>query len=110
MFVLACVSKGREGKELAEVATLKGAGAVGFTDADRPINNSELLRRALEYCLMFDVPILDHPEVSELSHNGVMHEGAVSTVLGLAGMPAEAEDVMAGRDLHWPSPRAGGCT
>ena len=100
VFVLACVSKNREGNELAEIATLKEAGAVGFTDADRSISNSELLRRALEYCLMFDLPILDHLEVPELSHNGVMHEGTVSLVLGLSGMPAEAEDVRTGRDLR----------
>lgn len=100
VFVLACVSKNREGNELAEIATLKGAGAVGFTDADRSISNSELLRRGLEYCLMFDLPILDHPEVPELSHRGIMHEGKTSLVLGLPGMPAEAEDVRAGRDVR----------
>lgn len=100
VFVLACVSKNREGKELAEIGALVEAGAVGFTDADRPISNSELLRRALEYCLMFDKPILNHPEVLELTHGGVMHEGTISTVLGLPGMPADAEDVMTGRDLR----------
>ena len=100
VFVLACVSKSREGNELAEIGSLVESGAVAFTDAGRPIHNSELLRRALEYCLMFDKTILNHPEVLELSHDGIMHEGRTSMVLGLPGMPAEAEDVMTGRDLR----------
>ena len=98
--VLAAVSKNREGKELAEIGTLVEAGAVGFSDAPRPLHNTELLRRALEYCSMFDKPIFSHAEVLELSQGGVMHEGLTSLVLGLAGMPAEAEDVMVGRDLR----------
>ena len=98
--VLACASKNRDGKELAEIGALVKAGAVGFTDADLPIHSAELLRRALQYAQMFDKPIFNHPEVLDLSHGGVMHEGAVSMVLGLSGMPAEAEDVMTGRDLR----------
>lgn len=98
--VLACVSKNRDGEELAEIGSLVESGAVGFTDAGRPIHNTELLRRALEYCAMFDRPIMSHPEVCELTSGGVMHEGRVSMVLGLGGMPAEAEDVMTSRDLR----------
>jgi dihydroorotase len=100
VFVIACVSKNREGKELAEIGSLVEAGAVAFSDASLPIYNTDLLRRALEYCLMFDRPILNHPEVLDLSRGGVMHEGRTSLVLGLAGMPAEAEDVMVSRDLR----------
>jgi dihydroorotase len=100
VFVLACISKNREGKELAEIGSLVEGGAVGFTDAERPVQNSDLLRRALEYCLMFDKPILNHPENTDLSQGGIMHEGKTSLVLGLAGMPAEAEDVMTSRDLR----------
>jgi dihydroorotase len=100
VFVLACVSKNREGKELAEIGSLVESGAVGFTDADRPIHNTELMRRALEYCLMFNVPILNHPEELHLTLNGIMHEGLTSMVLGLAGMPSDAEDVMTARDLR----------
>ena len=100
VFVVACVSKNREGKELAEIGSLVEAGAVAFSDAMQPVQNSDLLRRALEYCLMFDAPILSHPETIELSHGGVMHEGRVSMVLGLAGMPAAAEDVMTSRDIR----------
>jgi dihydroorotase len=100
VWVLGCVSKNREGNELAEIGALVEAGAVGFTDAMRPIWNSELLRRALEYSLMFDKVILNHPEVPELSRDGVMHEGRTSLVLGLPGMPSDAEDVMTGRDIR----------
>lgn len=100
VFVIACVSKNREGKELAEIGSLVEAGAVAFSDASLPIYNTDLLRRALEYCLMFDRPILNHPEVLDLSRGGVMHEGRTSLVLGLAGMPSEAEDVMVSRDLR----------
>jgi dihydroorotase len=97
---VACVSKNREGKELTEIGSLVEAGAVAFSDAMKPLQNSDLLRRALEYCLMFDAPILSHPETLELSHGGVMHEGRVSMVLGLTGMPAAAEDVMTSRDIR----------
>lgn len=100
VFVIACVSKDREGKELAEIGSLVEAGAVGFSDGSRPVQNPEVLRRALEYCLMFDKPILNHPEVLELARGGVMHEGRTSLVLGLAGLPAEAEDVMTSRDTR----------
>jgi dihydroorotase len=100
VYVVACVSKNREGEELAEIGSLVEAGAVAFSDASRPIYNTNLLRRALEYCLMFDKPILNHPEVLELSRGGVMHEGLISMILGLTGMPPEAEDVMTSRDLR----------
>ena len=100
VFVIACVTKNRAGEELAEIGTLAKAGAVGFSDADRPIHNAEILRRALEYCLMFDRPVLNHPEVLELTHDGIMHEGLVSMILGLPGLPTEAEDMMTGRDLR----------
>jgi dihydroorotase len=100
VYVLACVSKNREGNELAEIGSLVEAGAIGFTDATKPIWNSELLRRALEYSLMFNKPILNHCEVPELSRGGVMHEGRTSLVLGLTGMPSDAEDVMTGRDIR----------
>ncbi len=98
--VIAAVSKGREGAELSEIGSLVSAGAVAFSDAPAPIHNPDLMRRALEYCLMFDRPIFSHTEVRELSSEGIMHEGLVSTVLGLAGLPAEAEDVMTARDLR----------
>ena len=99
VFVVACVSRGREGKELAEIGRLVEAGAVAFSDDGAPVYDAELMRRALEYCRMFDRPILAHEEVLELSRGGVMHEGLVSLALGLGGMPAAAEEVMIGRDI-----------
>ncbi|REK17347.1 MAG: dihydroorotase [Planctomycetota bacterium] len=99
VYVVACASKGREGKELAEIGQLVEAGAVAFSDDGSPIYDSELMRRALEYCSMFNKPILNHAEVLELTRGGVMHEGSVSMVLALPGMPAEAEDVMTSRDI-----------
>jgi dihydroorotase len=100
VFPLACVSKERKGEELAEIGLLFEAGAVGFCDGGRPIRNAELLRRALEYCRMFDKPVMNRPEIAEISHGGVMHEGLVSLTLGLSGLPAEAEDMMTARDLR----------
>jgi dihydroorotase len=99
VFVVACVSKNREGKELAEIGQLVEAGAVAFTDDGAPIYNPELMRRAFEYCLMFDKPVLNHAEIRELTEHGVMHEGLTSLLLGLPGMPPAAEHVMASRDL-----------
>ncbi len=99
VYVVACVSKNREGKELAELGQLIQAGAVAFSDDGAPVYDAELMRRALEYCRMFDKPILNHAEDRELTQGGVMHEGLVSLVLGLPGMPAVAEDVMTARDI-----------
>jgi dihydroorotase len=99
VFVVACVSRNREGKELAEIGQLVEAGAVAFSDDGAPVYDAELMRRAFEYCRMFDRPILAHEEVLELSRGGVMNEGLVSLVLGLGGMPAAAEEVMIGRDI-----------
>ncbi len=99
VFVVACVSHNREGKQLAEIGQLVEAGAVGFSDDGAPVYDAELMRRAFEYCLMFDKPVMNHCEVRELSQKGVMHEGLVSLTLGLQGIPAAAEDVMIGRDV-----------
>jgi dihydroorotase len=99
VYVVACVSKNREGKELAEIGQLVQAGAVAFSDDGAPVYDPELMRRAFEYCLMFDKPILNHCEVRELTRGGVMHEGLVSMILGLPGMPSAAEDVMVSRDI-----------
>ena len=99
VFPIACVSKDRQGKELAEIGQLSEAGAVAFSDDGAPVADAELMRRAFEYCLMFDKPVLNHAEVRELTQHGVMHEGMVSLTLGLPGIPAAAEDVMTTRDI-----------
>ena len=99
VFVIGCVSKDREGKQLAEIGQLVEAGAVAFSDDGAPVCDAELMRRAFDYCLMFDKPVLNHAEIRELTQGGVMHEGLTSLILGLAGIPAAAEDVMTSRDI-----------
>ena len=98
--VIACLSKGREGNDMAELSLLAEAGAVGFSDAPKPTSNSALLKKALEYCHMLDLPIFDLPLVPELTGSGVMHEGRVSLELGLQGLPTESEDLALARDLR----------
>ncbi len=100
VYPIGSVSKGREGEELAEIGALVDAGAIALSDSPRPLNNTALLRRALEYCSMFDRPIIDRPEVPSLTRGGVMHEGLTQLVLALSPMPAEAEDLATSRDLR----------
>ncbi|MFO1065019.1 MAG: dihydroorotase [Pirellulales bacterium] len=100
VYVIGCVSKGRAGEELSEIGSLVEAGAVALSDSPRPLENTALLKRALEYCLMFERPILDRPEVPSLTRGGVMHEGLTQLVLGLGPMPTEAEDLATARDLR----------
>ncbi len=99
VYPIGAVSRGLEGKELAELAELAEAGCVAFSDDGRPLMNSALLRRAMEYTLPFGLAIVSHAEDAHLVHGGVMNEGVVSTELGLAGRPAAAEEVMVARDL-----------
>ena len=99
VFVVACASRERQGRELADIGQLVEAGAVAFSDDGSPVYDAELMRRVFEYCRMLDKPFLAHEEVLELTAGGVMHEGLVSMVLGLKGMPAAGEEVMIGRDI-----------
>jgi dihydroorotase len=96
---IGCVSKGQAGKELAEMGDMVDAGAVAFSDDGKPVASAQLMRRALEYSRIFDVPIIDHCEEPSLVDGGVVHEGRVSTRLGLKGWPGVAEDVMVMRDI-----------
>ncbi|MEX0682433.1 MAG: dihydroorotase [Dehalococcoidia bacterium] len=96
---IACVTKGRAGHELAELSELAQAGAVAFSDDGAPVADAALMRRALEYAGMLNAPVIDHPEDAALAADGVMHEGWVSTRLGLRGVPAAAEDVAVARDI-----------
>jgi dihydroorotase len=93
------ITKGRRGEELAEMGGLVDGGAVAFTDDGSPVMSAEVMRRALEYSRMFDKAILDHCEDLDLTRGGVMHEGFVSTALGVRGMPAAAEEVHVFRDI-----------
>lgn len=99
VYPLGAVTKNHEGKELAEIGQLVEGGAVAFTDAKRPVANAEIMRRALEYTKMFNRPVFNHPQVPELAAGGVMHEGFYSTLLGLRGIPAAAEEIMVDRDI-----------
>ena len=96
---LGAVTKAHRGEELAEIGQLVLGGAVGFSDAAHPVANAEVMRRALEYTRMFNRPILHLAVVPELAEGGVMHEGSLSTRLGLRGIPAAAQDIMTGRDI-----------
>ena len=96
---IACITRGRAGKELADLAELAQVGAVAFTDDGAPVADPHLMRRALEYAGMLDVPVIDHCEDPMLSASGVMHEGWVSTRLGLRGNPTAAEETMVARDI-----------
>ena len=96
---IGCVSKEREGKQLAEMADMKEGGAVAFSDDGDPVYDAALMRVALEYSSMLGVPVINHEEELKLSRPGYMNEGRVSTRLGLAGTPGIAEEVMIARDL-----------
>lgn len=105
--VIGCLSKGREAEQMAELGLLAEAGAVAFSDAPRSMPNDALLKRALDYCRMFDLPIFDRPQVPNLATGGVMHDGQVSLVLGLKGLPTEAEDLAVARDVRLAEATAG---
>ena len=99
IYPIAAVTAGRAGERLTEANELAEAGAVALSDAGRPIRNPAILRRALEYGRMFDLPILAHCEDPSLSAGGLMHEGSHATRLGLKGIPSIAEETAAARDL-----------
>jgi len=93
------ITKGQKGMELAEIGELIEAGCVAISDDGLPVMNAGLMRRAMEYAKIFDIPVIDHCEDLTLSAGGVIFEGAVSLALGLSGIPAESEMVMVARDI-----------
>ncbi len=99
VYPIAAVSKNREGKELSEMFDLADAGAVAFSDDGAPVQNGSLMRRALEYSAMAGRPVINHEEDLTLNPHGHMHEGVVSTRLGIPGIPAVAEEAMIARDV-----------
>lgn len=99
VYPVAAVSPGLEGQGITAFAELKQCGAVAFSDDGRPITNSLLMRRALEYARGFDMPVIVHCEDPDLAEGGVMNEGEMATRLGLPGIPNAAESVMAQRDI-----------
>lgn len=99
VFPAASITQGSGGVELSEMGELINAGAVAFTDDGLPVMSSLIMRRALEYARMFDVPLLTHSEDLELTDNGLMNEGINATRLGMKGIPRESEEVMIARDI-----------
>jgi dihydroorotase len=96
---IGCITRGRQGKELAEMGELAEAGVVGLSDDGSPVADASLMRHALEYASAFDLAIIEHCEEQSISHEGVMHEGWVSNRLGLRGIPAAAEDAAVARNI-----------
>jgi dihydroorotase len=99
VYPVGAVSKGLAGEEMAEIGEMVAAGAVAVSDNHNPVRNSQLFRRALEYARSFGIPVAAHEEDLELTDGGSMHEGKVSTRIGLRGMPTTAEEVMVARDV-----------
>ncbi len=99
VFVAGAISKGLAGEELASIGSLKRAGVVAITDDGHCVQNNELMRRALEYAKMFDLPLLDHCQDYALVTDGVAHEGYWSTALGLRGWPAAGEEMIVARNI-----------
>ncbi|MEW8978647.1 MAG: dihydroorotase [Symbiobacterium sp.] len=93
------ITKGLKGEELAEIGEMWAAGACAITDDGRPVDRAETMRQAMIYARQFDLPVMDHCEDRSLSGSGCMHEGRVSSRLGLKGMPATAEEVHVARDI-----------
>ncbi len=95
---IGCISVGPRGEQLAEFGEMVAAGAVAVSDDGHPVMSSQLMRNALEYARTFDIPVADHCEDMPLAKGGAMHEGVVSTRLGLKGIPAAAEEIHVARD------------
>ena len=94
-----CITVGMKGQALAPIGSLKRAGVVAITDDGECVQNNELMRRAVEYAKMFDLPVMDHCQDASMTHGAVMNEGVVSTRLGLRGWPNAAEDLIVARNV-----------
>src|SRR5262245_16362386 len=99
VFVAGAITKNIAGEELAPIGSLKRAGVVAITDDGHCVQSNELMRRALEYAKMFDLPVMDHCQDYSLVSDGVMHEGYWSTALGLRGWPAAGEEMIVARNI-----------
>ena len=96
---IGAITVGQKGEQLAEMADMKAGGAVAVSDDGRCVTNSHVMRRALEYAATFDIPVIQHAEDHALTDGAQMHEGAISTRLGLRGWPRVAEDIIVARDI-----------
>ena len=99
VYPIGAISRGSRGEMLAEMGDMAAAGAVAFSDDGMPVADAGLMRRGMQYAGMLDKPIISHSEEKSLSAGGAMHEGSISTMLGLKGIPASAEEVMVARDI-----------
>lgn len=99
VYPIGAITKLQKGEELAEIGIMHDEGCVAFSDDGRPVMNSELMKKALEYSKTFNVPVISHCEDRDLSEGGVMNSGLLSITLGLRGIPPEAEEVMVARDI-----------
>ncbi|NOR53782.1 MAG: amidohydrolase family protein [Candidatus Aminicenantes bacterium] len=99
IFPVASITKGQRGKELTDMADLIDAGAIAFSDDGHPVENSDTMRRALEYAKILNTLIIDHCEDKNLSGQGVMNEGYYSYLYGLRGIPGSSEEIMVARDI-----------
>ncbi|WP_423147330.1 dihydroorotase [Rubrolithibacter danxiaensis] len=100
VFPLGCISQNREGKDIAELYDMKKAGAIAFTDGNRPVSDSGLMSRALLYAKGFGALLFSYPEDTAIAGKGKMNEGEISTYLGMKGIPALAEELFIARDLY----------
>ena len=98
VYPIGCITIGQKGERLAEFGEMVGAGAVAVSDDGKPVQSSHMMRTALEYARIFGIPVADHCEDVSLAHGGAMHEGIVSTRLGLKGIPSAAEEIQVARD------------
>lgn len=96
---IGAITKGSQGKALAEISDMVNAGCVAISDDGKGVMDAEVMRRGLEYTKAFDIPVIAHCEDVNLSSGGVMNEGFASTTLGLRGIPKAAEEVMVVRDI-----------
>jgi dihydroorotase len=99
LYVAGAITKGLAGEELAPIGSLKQAGVVAITDDGNCVQNNDMMRRALEYSRMFDLPVMDHCQDYSLVTDGVMHEGYWNIALGLRGWPAAGEELMVARNV-----------
>ncbi len=99
VFPIGAITKGQNGEQLTELGELKKAGCIAFSDDGKPVTDSLIMRRALEYSQIFNTTVISHCEDLKLSESGMMNEGFMSTTLGLKGIPAAAEEIMVARDI-----------
>ena len=99
VFPIGAITKGLKGETLSEMGLMLEEGAIAFSDDGNCVMRSDVMRRALEYARQFGIPIISHSEDKELSSGGVMNESAVSTAIGLPGIPALSEEIMVARDI-----------